>query len=435
MCKQGIHFDRDVKNSIALVVISYCSQILELFQFQKKSQYKIGQICMAGSVGKKTTIMGSDMDCVLFINDEMPPFEDILDEFEDILTLSTSFNIRNVRKTRYSVQFSADEFDFDILPAPNMVKKEIGSDDDEDLVALQQARVLDVIKRNPEKYSYMYSGGLAFSAIRFMKQQDDFAHDMVRLAKFWYKSLYFPQYISGAKALIEMVAVFAAQKEKKFDSKSHLRCLATILEQLLCFDNLNVVFEEELQKLASHNQIGNQRPRVIEPANPYNNLAQNWSKEIKALIQTYAAETRRRLDYMCTARNTNIWMLFEPQPRLIPNISKVLPNSKWAVGSGGYAVLPGKIIRNESLLKKEGFSGALQLIQQCFEILWIALMAMPEMNVRQWMTSFENAINVHVKNQPNSQWGPSHGKHEDFDITFTFPIGGGQSLSVSLSVA
>lgn len=127
--------------------------------------------------------MGSDIDCVLFINDEQPPFKDVLEDFENILNMTDSFNIRDVHKTRYSVQFKALEFEFDILPAANFTK---GLQADGDvLIDIQQERVLRIIEQDPKKNGYMYSSSLAFSVIRFMKQQNGFVNQMVRLAKFW----------------------------------------------------------------------------------------------------------------------------------------------------------------------------------------------------------------------------------------------------------
>lgn len=94
-----------------------------------------------------------------------------------------SYNIRDVRCTKFSIQFKALEFDFDILPAANFTV-DIQADGDE-LIDIQQKRVLAHIKQDPKKYGYLFSGSLADAAVHFMKQQDGFAHEMVRLAKFW----------------------------------------------------------------------------------------------------------------------------------------------------------------------------------------------------------------------------------------------------------
>lgn len=134
-------------------------------------------------MGKKTTIIDSDIDCVLFINEKEPPFKNVLEDIENILTMTDSFNIRDVRKTKYSIQFKALNFDFDLLPAANFT---VGIQADGDtLIDIQQQRVLEHIKRDPKKYGYLYSSSLADSTVRFMQRQDGFVNEMVRIAKFW----------------------------------------------------------------------------------------------------------------------------------------------------------------------------------------------------------------------------------------------------------
>lgn len=161
---------------------SQYSQIIKLLE--QKSKFAIGRACIAGSTGKKTTIINSDLDCVLYINGKHPPFADVLDDFENILTMTGSFKIRDIRTTKYSIQFKALEFEFDILPAANFIENVQGYDSDQ-LIDIQQREVLRIIAKDPEKYCYMYSASLATAAIRFMRQQDGFVNDIVRIAKFW----------------------------------------------------------------------------------------------------------------------------------------------------------------------------------------------------------------------------------------------------------
>lgn len=151
---------------------------------QAKSKFAIGRACIAGSTGKKTEIINSDLDCVLFVNGKRPPFADVLEDFENILTVTDSFKIRDIRTTKYSIQFAALDFQFDILPAANFTENVQGHDNDE-LIDIQQREVLRIIGRDPKKYCYMYSSSLATAAIRFMKQQDGFVNEIVRIAKFW----------------------------------------------------------------------------------------------------------------------------------------------------------------------------------------------------------------------------------------------------------
>lgn len=162
-----------------------CLSSLQIFKLlQRESEFKIGHVCIAGSIGKKTTISDSDIDCVLFINGEMPPFDDVLD-FENILNLTDSYDIRDVRKTKYSIQFKSFDFDFDfdILPAVNFTRGLQSNSDT--LIYIQQRRVLQRIKKDPERNGYSYSSSLANATIRFMVRKNSFVKQMVRIAKFW----------------------------------------------------------------------------------------------------------------------------------------------------------------------------------------------------------------------------------------------------------
>lgn len=88
-----------------------------------------------------------------------------------------------MRRTKYSVQFKNLDFEFDILPAANFTNG-LQADGDE-LIDIQQQRVLEQIKKDPNKYGYMYSSSLASAVTRFMKRQHGFVNEMVRIAKFW----------------------------------------------------------------------------------------------------------------------------------------------------------------------------------------------------------------------------------------------------------
>ncbi len=150
---------------------------------QTNSKFDIGRVCIAGSSGKKTTMINSDIDIVLFINGQLPPFERVLDDFENIIATTDSYKIRSVRTTKYSIQFKAMDYEFDVLPAANLTEGLQG--DGDELIDIQRHRVLTHIKKDPKKNCYMFSSSLAEAAIRFMKQQPGFANEMVRIAKFW----------------------------------------------------------------------------------------------------------------------------------------------------------------------------------------------------------------------------------------------------------
>lgn len=273
------------------------SQIID--ELQAKCKYAIAEVCTAESMGESTTlVVGSDIDVVLFIKGEEPLFDDVLEEFQRVLKECRSCEIRDIQKTKFSIQLKGGPFEFDLLPAAKLMNGNID-------IAKQKELVLERIKRDTKKYSNMYSSSLAYSHVEYMKQQDDFVHEMVRLAKHWFKTLYFERYISGAKLMIELVAIHSAKKEIHCQKvPDYFRCFIDIIYRFLNLDHLNIVFGHRNQRKT--------RPRVLDPMNPYNNLGNNFEDDEKQLLMRYARETFRRiLGELGTAMRIDT--IFEPQ--------------------------------------------------------------------------------------------------------------------------
>lgn len=98
--------------------------------------------------------------------------------------------------------------------------------------------------------------------------------------------MHFNDYVSGAKSCIELIAVYAANQEDKMGTKSYLRSFERFIKNLQNFDQLNIHFESNENQVLDKN-----RPRVIDPVNPYNNLANNWDRKSIELMKQYANET------------------------------------------------------------------------------------------------------------------------------------------------
>lgn len=399
---------------------------------QSKSVFKIGQVCVAGSTGKKTTIFTSDVDCVLFINDMSPPFKEVLDDIHDILSLADSYKISDVRLTKYSIQFKANDLDFDLLPAANFAVNCYGNGDQ--LIDEQHRKTLDFIKRDPKKFGYLFSGSLAKATVQFMKQQDGFVNEMVRLSKFWYKTLYFQEYVSGAKSSIELIAVYAAMKERNYDSLSHLRCFGQFLKYLMKFDELNIVFENEY-KFPEHQVLDNGRPRIMDPVNPYNNFAQNWSEKSIELIKAYANETYRRLQILANGCIIQLNVLFVPQPMHLPSLIDAFPNNKscsqWLIGCYDYNLLADLKIRNNKLMADFRFRNALEILKNYFRFMAYSVMASPNCSATEMQKSVQDLISSHVLNEKKSWVTAIDEKHEDFDVTFTIPFSKEKAIRIS----
>jgi hypothetical protein len=76
---------------------------------QKHSTYGVDRCRLVGGVGKKTSLsVKFDYDCVIYVN---PPFEQLLDEWDDIFTCHLTELKGEIKHTPYSVQFEIEGFE------------------------------------------------------------------------------------------------------------------------------------------------------------------------------------------------------------------------------------------------------------------------------------------------------------------------------------
>lgn len=403
---------------------------VQIFKVLHQSK-KVDRQYINGSKGKKTTIFDFDIDMVLLINDEEPPFDDVLEKFEMLIRESEYFSkMRNFKKSDISIQFTIDQFDFDVLPAPNFLTRDSDRDDARKRQQ-QQRRTLDRIKRDPVRYGCMYSGGLAEASIDFMRRQDDFTLDMVRLAKFWFKSLFLGhRHVSDGKLLIELVAVYAAQKEAVFQPKSHLRCFTAFMGLLQNFESLDVVFNGEYI-FPEHQVTDNNRPRVMDPTNPYDNLANNWSTTAKEQIIAYANGTLQQLQDMCAEGKVDFDILFDLKgfPRAPPLMKKVM--FLYGLGKSSPS-MPVVTIRNDTKLNRPANDLFLKANLLCFQNKLNSTLVSDANDLKDIERNVTKAFNIHIRGREYQSWAVKPLQHHDYDVTIHLPIANKEE-SVKLS--
>lgn len=308
---------------------------------ESRSRYGIPKTKIAGSIGKVTTILSSDVDLVIFINKSHLPgldFDLVLKEFEDLLRNWSRYAVKNVRRTQYSVQFTVNNYDFDLLPAIDFVHEaNIGP---EQQIVLQQQRTLDKMKEDLHRNVYRYSSSLSFSTVNFMKKQPLCVHEMVRLAKFWYKSACVDEYVSGAKYVMELIAtkVCHAVSTSFGTDVPYVTAFQKFLEDIVYFDSLDIIFEDEYRSLNEHKPRQNRvKPSVLDPANPYNNLAEAFISKPKAVkaLKMHAERTLANIrgmqwDGKLNIFNFTFWRIIDI---FKPDIFHCVNNVKMIIGS------------------------------------------------------------------------------------------------------
>lgn len=234
---------------------------------------------------------------------------DALDDFEEVLrNYNFHYPIKDIAKTVCSLKFTVRNIKFDLLPAIDF----IGNRDDPQL---QQQLTLDAMVPNLSRYVYRFSSSLAFSTVDFMKKQSAFAHEMARLAKFWYKSACIEKHVSGASYFMELVAVHVV---KQMTNHKHREAFQKFLQEMKNFERINIVFAEEFRHLKGHRMPSNESlPRVMDPSNPYNNLGNHFAGKIDvvAALKKHAQKTLENLQQLISTPDLEIFHsidLFDP---------------------------------------------------------------------------------------------------------------------------
>lgn len=241
--------------------------------------------------------------------------------------------------------------------------------------------------------------------------------------------MHFSDYVSGAKTCIELIAVYAANHEEKMEKKSYLRSFQRFINYLQNFDDLNIHFEED-----EHQVLIKSRPRVMDPVNPYNNLATEWDRKSIGLIKSYANETKRRLDILASTPTAPLNKLFEPQPVLLPEIREIFGcnSTKWLIGTTATdSLFPDLKIRNKRFGNEKNLRKGLEILKVYFQFA-ICTSRASGYDESKTQEVMQNTIDKHVDNT-ESTWSSSssNDKHEDYDVTFTIPSLNQKAMRIS----
>jgi len=145
-----------------------------------KSKFSVNRHFYAGSSGKHTDILIPDFDVILFLNNQLPPFKNVLSDWTTILKQEEGRLIAkgSIKTTKFSVQFEVNtpqgRLEVDVLPAANLVNIE-RPPRGRGLYGLQKCGVQGYINYQNQK---SLSSSLSESQVQFMKDQSEFTHQV-----------------------------------------------------------------------------------------------------------------------------------------------------------------------------------------------------------------------------------------------------------------
>ena len=395
------------------------------------SRYSIDRCVLLGGAGKKTsTCIKVDFDCVVYVNNCRFPFDNIIDDIENILLKNFEIEEKDIKKTRHGVKVSIEDVDFDILIAENCLGPI------QRPVATNQARgLLEKVKQssNPGRMAQDNSAGFSESAVEFVRQKSSFCHKLARLCKYWNSTLYIDKYVSGRSSIIELLAIKAGENEERYAQNgiSLLNGFRKFLVEVRKIEQLSLMFDgcfytaEEVPR-----EVRQQIPLLLDPSNPFNNYLSSIDRHVLNFFSDCAKETLKRLEVIESALSSyadpDFRNLFSPQPRQ----ATILEEASWLVGtrsdSGDRIREPTKVIRRLHI-SKINMDMFFKIFVSTVKFVESAMMSKMEVQQRgrvakeDIMEGVEKAIsNDYIGN--DRSWISTDKKHEDQDVTFYVPI-------------
>lgn len=249
---------------------------------------------------------------------------------------------------------------------------------------------------------------------------------------FRFKTLHFEglKRRAGCKNCIELIAVHSANLEENFQTKSYLRCFKRFIDYLPNFDALIIHFEESDQQI-----LYKDRPRVIDPVNPYNNLAANWNSQSDNLkkLKSFAKETKNRLNKLANSKEVCLDKLFEAQPANRVDIRNLLglnSGGSWMVEIKSFSSLPDLEIHNKRFQNDHLLSNCLDYLMKNFQMA-VNTSESSGYDVDKVKKVILNTISRQVSDR-ELPWSSGFGSgREDYDVTFNIPLSNENSMRIS----
>lgn len=277
----------------------------------QKNRKDVSKTYIGGSVGKSTSIIYPDFDCVVFLNNKYPPLKAMVQEFEMLLRerIKEFEIVENTLKTTHLTVklLFTNGVEMDLLPATNFSAENPES---------QRFQVMTKIRDDPKHHSW-YSSSLAQTQIKFIREQSGATHQLIRLAKYWFKLCTLDKEIYGGSSIIEILCVDVAfdldpnPRSPMNHSFSMLPAFRLFLEKISRMNSLKLGFCREANtwvRVAPHefrsarfrdcfSDAIVQRPNfIVEPSNPYNDLAENIPPPSFERLSEFSTEMLMRLN-------------------------------------------------------------------------------------------------------------------------------------------
>jgi len=321
----------DNYNQFIANVRSVTDRIFSLLRDQ--TPISVDRCSLVGGLAKKTsTPLKADADIVVFYNDKGQSQESVIEAIQKVF-VDNRIRMNILITGNGIMKFVMDGISFDMLVAQNYVKNSSNHVEEQrkmSMLRLKQAR--------DDKTSIAKFGiEVTESSVAFMKNKSKLVHDVAKLAKYWNQIMLFKKYIYGRSTIMELLATKAGLEEENNNSNPTLwNALKRFLIKVSKIDEVYEIFQDYYDKTEIPNEILRQRPLLMDPVNPFNNLLSgrcgygygkinSQSENIKEFMSFMKNAAKISLDMM--NRNSDHTIIFRPHPLL----HQLPQNDRWII--------------------------------------------------------------------------------------------------------
>ncbi|KAJ8024752.1 2'-5'-oligoadenylate synthase 3 [Holothuria leucospilota] len=224
--------------------------------------------------------------------DQNPPFTNQICQLAEII----SSNYDQSKVTEVGIFFKCKGVNFNLMAARNCLLPEFENPDgDENRVReAQHARALNRVQCTDEDKS-LYITSLSCLSVLFEETRDSFSHSLSRLAKYWFSRHKLANKVVDGMRIMEYLGVHSAGEEKT--SGDLAKAFSRFLTMMTTPECIVVFWMEYYDSSDIPESVRYQRPLLLDPCNPYNNMfAYGNNAYYINHMKGYARRTLKRLN-------------------------------------------------------------------------------------------------------------------------------------------
>ena len=153
-------------------------------------------------------------------------------------------------------------------------------------------------KEQSVKLKRKFQNELTRHGVRWMKSKSKFVSHTARMGKFWSQTVLFVGCGSGKSFLIELIAAASAlevEESEKCEKQKYAAVFEHFLIKLSSIMTIKIIFTDHYTEKDVPESLLSERPLVLNPVNPYQNVFEVADEAYLKSLQSGARETLRRL--------------------------------------------------------------------------------------------------------------------------------------------